>query len=229
MLPNPLIVALDVANERAALTLVERLAPHVGMVKIGLELFTACGPAVVRQVRHLGVDVFLDLKLHDIPNTVAGAVQRAADLDVRLLTIHAAGGAAMVQAACAATHTTLQIVAVTVLTSLDDATLAELGMTTGSGQTAQRFGDVALRAGAAGLVCSSHELATLRALPGIRVVPGIRPRGSVLDDQKRVATPREAIDAGATWIVVGRPITAARDPATAAQHIVQSLHEDVPT
>lgn len=223
MHPNRLIVALDVPERAHALELARALAPHVGMVKIGLELFIAHGPALVRDIRRLGIEVFLDLKLHDIPNTVASAARRISDLDVRLLTVHAGGGAEMLRQARAALAPHTQLLAVTVLTSFDDATLVQLGFSGGTAETALRLGELALQSGADGLVCSALELPTLAALSGVRVVPGIRPAGAAAGDQKRVATPREAIAAGATWIVVGRPIIAAPDPVAAAQAMVAEL------
>ena len=218
-----IIVALDVPTAAQALDLARALAPHVAMVKIGLESFVGHGPALVRDIRACGVDVFLDLKLHDIPRTAAAAAAQVKELDVRLLTVHAAGGSEMVQAVRQALPKSTQVVAVTVLTSLNDGLLHDLGFADNVTATARRLGQVALQAGADGLVCSAHELPALHALGGLRVVPGVRPAGADAGDQKRVATPAEAVHAGASWIVVGRPIVEAKDPVAAAQAINAEL------
>ncbi len=212
-------MALDVPDDARALSLARQLAGRVAMVKVGLELFVAYGPPLVRAIRPAGVDVFLDLKLHDIPRTVEAAARGVAELDVQLLTVHAAGGAEMVSAARRALPAHVKLAAVTVLTSIDAATLAGLGLGADASDVARRWGEGALAAGADALVCSAHELAALAPLGGARVVPGIRPPGAEAGDQKRVATPREALRAGATYLVVGRPIVAAPDPIAVVDQI----------
>lgn len=217
-----LIVALDVPARERAMELARLLAPEVAMVKIGLEGFTAHGPSLVRDLVELGIEVFLDLKVHDIPRTAAAAAREAARLGARLLTVHASGGGEMVRAAKDAAGG-CQIIAVTVLTSMDDRGLTQLGLEGAAKRVALRWGELAVRAGADGLVCSAHELAELSPLGGTRVVPGVRPLGEAAGDQKRVATPGEAVRAGATWIVVGRPILDAADPLAAARAINSEL------
>lgn len=208
-----LIAALDTADAGQARRWAEALAPHCGLFKLGLEFFVANGPD---GVRGFPAPVFLDLKLHDIPNTVAGAVRSALTLGVRMLTLHAAGGAAMIAAARNAAEQAGSerplLLAVTVLTSLDAASLAATGVADAPTGQVLRLARLALSAGADGLVCSPQEVAVLRDALGSTptlVVPGIRPRGTASGDQARTLTPREAIAAGADWIVVGRPITAA--------------------
>ncbi|HEX2943878.1 MAG TPA: orotidine-5'-phosphate decarboxylase [Rhodopila sp.] len=225
---NPLIVALDTADAAQASGWATTLAPHAGLFKLGLEFFLAHGAAGVRGVT--GSPVFLDLKLHDIPNTVAGGVRAVLPLRPRMLTIHAAGGSAMIQAATQAAQaggsTRPIILAVTVLTSLDQAALNAIGVDATPADQVLRLARLAVAAGADGLVCSPHEVAVLRQAMGPQVtlvVPGIRPAGAVAGDQARTMTPREAVQAGADWIVVGRPITTAEDPAAAAAAIVASL------
>jgi orotidine-5'-phosphate decarboxylase len=218
---NKIIVALDLPERPALLALAKRLVGEVGMIKVGLEAFVAYGPDLVRELRTMGHAIFLDLKLHDIPRTVAASVQQAAKLDVRLLTVHASGGAEMVRAAADAAGTT-QIIAVTMLTSLDDAASKAIGFSFVEDSTL-RLGKLARDNGAAGLVCSAHELHALMPLGGVRVVPGIRLEKSV-DDQKRVATPSEALALGATWIVIGRPILQAADPVIKVREIVSFLN-----
>ena len=222
-----LIVALDTADPTQAAAWAGRLAPHAGLFKLGLEFFIANGPA---GVRGFGQPVFLDLKLHDIPATVAGAVRASLPLAPHLLTVHAAGGAAMVAAARhaaeAAGAARPRILAVTVLTSLDDQALAATGITGRPAEQVLRLAGLALAAGADGLVCSPYEVALLRSAFGeapLLVVPGIRPRGAELQDQARTMTPAEAVAAGADWIVVGRPITEAADPAAAAAAIRREM------
>lgn len=223
--PCGLIVALDTIDAAQAARWAAAVAPHAGMVKLGLEFFAANGPAGVAALA--GAPVFLDLKLHDIPNTVAGAVRAVLKLRPALLTLHAAGGAAMIQAArAAAAGSGTRLLAVTVLTSLDAAALAETGVAGGPRQHVLRLARLALAAGADGLVCSAHEVAMLREALGdgpLLVVPGIRPAGSAVDDQARTMTPREAAGAGADWLVVGRPITQAADPAVAAAAIAAEI------
>ena len=233
---NPIIVALDVPTAERALDLVRQLAGHVGAFKIGKELFTSAGPEIVRQVRALGGPVFLDLKFHDIPNTVARAVECAVRLDVQMLTIHTSGGSAMMRAAEeAAQQTALQsgrnaplVLGVTVLTSHDANTLAEIGFEANVGRQVERLARLAVQSGLRGLVCSPLEIADLRQILPEKiqlVTPGIRTGAEKADDQKRTLTPREAMDAGASWLVIGRPIYAAENPRAAAEKIQASLRQ----
>jgi len=224
-----LIPAIDTADAARATALAAALSPQCGALKLGLELFMAAGPAAVRAMA-AQAPVFLDLKLHDIPNTVAGAVRSLLPLRPAMLTLHAAGGPAMLSAAREAAEAAGPdrpiLLAVTVLTSLDAATLAAVGVAGGPVEQVLRLARMAMAAGADGLVCSPQEVARIRdALGGapLLVVPGIRPAGSAAGDQARTATPAEAVAAGADWSVVGRPITAAADPAAAARAIVASL------
>ena len=225
-----LCVALDAPDLGTAEAWARATAPHARLLKVGLELFSAEGGQAVRRIAAQG-PVFLDLKLHDIPNTVAGAVRSIAPLRPAFLTIHAAGGGAMVAAAREAAEKAggegrMRILAVTVLTSLDAAALAETGVAGGPVQQVLRLARLAVAAGADGLVCSPREVAPLRdALGGgpVLVVPGVRPAGSAADDQARTATPEEMAAAGADYVVVGRPITRAPDPAAAAAAIARAL------
>ena len=234
MTQNPIIAALDVPTVEQALKLAQQIALAVGAFKIGKELFTSAGPDIVRRVRDTGASVFLDLKFHDIPNTVAKAVAAAVRLDVQMLTIHASGGSEMMRAAeQAAQQTAAQlgrtaplVLGVTVLTSQDSNTLAELGGETDVARQVERLALLAAKAGLRGLVCSPLEIVALRRIlpPKMQLVtPGIRTGAEKADDQKRTLTPREAIQAGASWLVIGRPITAAADPRAAAESILNSL------
>jgi orotidine-5'-phosphate decarboxylase len=224
-----LCVALDAPDLGAAERWAAAIAPHAGLLKVGLELFSAEGGAAVRRIaRHR--PVFLDVKLHDIPNTVAGAVRALAPLGPAWITVHASGGAAMVEAARRQAERAgadrPRLLAVTVLTSLDAGALAATGVAGGPVQQVLRLGRLAVEAGADGLVCSPREVAPLRAALGeapALVVPGVRPAGSAADDQARTATPEEMAAAGADWIVVGRPITRAADPGGAAAAIARAL------
>lgn len=231
---NPIIVALDVPLLDAALKLAEQLAPVVGAFKIGKELFTSAGPEVVRRIRSTGAAVFLDLKFHDIPNTVAKAVEAAVQLDVQMLTVHASGGSAMMRAAEQAAQESAQklgrpaplVLGVTVLTSMDTNDLAEIGVEANVAKQVERLAMLAAKAGLRGLVCSPLEITSLRQLiPSTMqlVTPGIRPAASQVDDQKRTLTPQEALAAGANWLVIGRPIYAAENPRAAAEKILASL------
>ncbi len=231
---NPIIAALDVPTAESALKLAAAVAPAVGAFKIGKELFVGAGPDIVRRVRDTGASVFLDLKFHDIPNTVAKAVEAAVRLDVQMLTVHASGGPAMLKAAAAAAEETARslnrptplVLAVTVLTSLESTDLAAIGADDNIGRQVERLAKLAADSGVRGLVCSPLELVGLRQiLPGDMqfVTPGIRPGGGGGDDQKRTLTPRQALEAGATWLVIGRPIYAATDPKAAAEAIQASL------
>lgn len=230
-----LIVALDFDSLTPAYSVARRLAGFAGMFKIGSQLFTAEGPRAVEKLASLGTGIFLDLKFHDIPNTVAGAVSAAADLPgVHLMNVHALGGLEMMRAAAAALASRgsvrPKLLAVTVLTSLDAGAMRQVGIAGRPGAQAVHLARLARRAGLDGVVASAHEVAPIRRASGRRflvVVPGVRPGGSGLaskrDDQARVATPAEAIRAGADYIVVGRPITAARDPQAAAAAIVEEI------
>ncbi|MBM3883809.1 MAG: orotidine-5'-phosphate decarboxylase [Verrucomicrobia bacterium] len=232
---NPIIAALDVSNAERALELATALAPVVGAVKIGSELFTSAGPDIVRGLRATGAAVFLDLKFHDIPNTVAKSVAAAARLDVQMLTVHTSGGLAMLEAAERAVRETVGaergsspplVLGVTVLTSLDNGAIREVGFAAGVEEQVARLAELAVRAGLRGLVCSPQELPVLRRRlrPEIQLVtPGIRPTGAAPDDQKRALTPREAIAAGADWLVIGRPLYGASDPRAAAEAILGTL------
>jgi orotidine-5'-phosphate decarboxylase len=196
------------------------------MLKVGLELFAADGPAAVRAAAELGRPVFLDLKLHDIPNTVEGAARSAAASGASLLTVHASGGEAMVRAAVRGAAGRLRVLAVTVLTSLDDDALAAVGLAGPAEQAVVRLARLAVDAGAGGIVCSPREVAAVRAAVGpepLLVVPGVRPAGSARGDQARVATPAEAVRAGADVLVLGRPLRDAPDPAAAARAVAASL------
>jgi orotidine-5'-phosphate decarboxylase len=222
---NRLIAALDAANRRDADALLERLAGVPSWCKLGLELFCAEGPQIVRDYVAHGRRVMLDLKLHDIPETVARATARAAALGAGLLTVHAGGGRAMLEAAVKAAGAT-RILAVTVLTSLDDADLAQIGAQGPVADLVVRRARLAIEAGCAGVVASPHEIAAVRAIapPGFLIVtPGVRPAGAAAGDQKRVMTPRQARDAGADLVVVGRPLRDAADPAAAARAVIAEL------
>jgi len=232
---NPIIVALDVPSADAALELAAQLAPVCGGFKIGSELFTVAGPDIVKRIRERGALVFLDLKFHDIPNTVAKAVAAATRLDAQMLTVHAGGGTEMLKAAeKAAEETAYQlgrtpplVLGVTVLTSLDGAALREVGLDVNLEYQVRRLAVVATRAGLRGLVCSPLEIAALRKIIPAQVqlvVPGIRTGAEKADDQKRTMTPREAIAAGANWLVIGRPICAAENPRAAAEKIWETLN-----
>jgi orotidine-5'-phosphate decarboxylase len=224
-----LAVALDTSERDEIVQLARALRRSVGVAKVGLEAFTAHGPALVGEVQAVGMPVFLDLKLHDIPNTVERAARNAARLGVTMLTVHAAGGEAMLRAAVAGAASADRppaVLAVTVLTSLDDGALAALGIPGGAADRVAAWAMLAQRSGCAGVVCSPHEAAMLRSALGpefLLVTPGVRPAGESSGDQRRVATPREAIDAGANLLVVGRPITGAADPVVAAEAILAEM------
>jgi orotidine-5'-phosphate decarboxylase len=225
MARNPVFCAIDTTDAARARALADGVRAHVGGLKLGLEFCVATGPAAVREVASGGMPFFLDLKLHDIPNTVAAAVRAAAPIAPAFLTLHAAGGPAMLRAAveaAAATSPGTKLLAVTVLTSLDEDDLATVGQRGPVAEQARRLAVLARDCGVHGVVCSPHEVAALREACGpktVLVVPGIRPAGSGTGDQKRVMTPREALAAGADWLVIGRPITGAADPAAAARAI----------
>ena len=223
------IVALDVATTTAALSLMDSLGDTCRFYKIGSELFTAEGPGIVRAVLGRGVDVFLDLKFHDIPNTVRNSVRSAAALGVRLLTVHASGGRAMLEAAVAEAGTRdCGVLAVTVLTSFDARTLGESWGREIPGVTTEvlRLAELAAASGAHGVVCSGLEASQVRDAHGDRLatlVPGVRLAGGATQDQARVVTPREAMEAGARYIVLGRTVTAAKSPAVAMKSVLADL------
>jgi orotidine-5'-phosphate decarboxylase len=228
-----LIVALDIAGRAEILRLAGSLSGRVGLAKVGLEAFTAHGPSLVQEIGDLGLPVFLDLKLHDIPNTVERAAAGCARLGAAMMTVHASGGPAMLAAAVAgacsgapAGSMPPAVLAVTVLTSLDDATLSQLGIQGGVSDRVGAWAEMAQDTGCSGVVCSALEVASLRLRLGgemLLVTPGIRPAGEAAGDQSRVATPAAAIAAGADLLVVGRPITAAASPAAAADSIVGEI------
>jgi orotidine-5'-phosphate decarboxylase len=221
-----IIVALDVATRKEALSLVTELSPDVGFFKIGLQSYTVEGPGLIRAIPFLGPKVFLDLKLHDIPNTVAKAVEAAGKLGVRMLTIHLSGGSEMIRAAVDARPGDMLILGVTVLTSSTDDTLHETGISETIDKHVLRLARLGVSAGIDGLVASPHEARILRAEFGDKikiVTPGIRPSWSEPGDQKRFMTPREAIDAGADYLVIGRPITAHAKPRDAVAMILSEL------
>jgi len=224
---SPIIVALDVDTLDRARSLARMVAQEVGMIKVGLELFTQGGPEAARLGGDTSLPVFLDLKLHDIPETVDRAVARACDLGITMLTVHASGGPRMLARAverAEKSRTGLIITAVTVLTSLDDADVAAIGFARGASESAIGLATMAAREGVRAFVCSPAELTSMRAAIGPEaelVTPGIRGLSDPVSDQKRTATPGEAIRNGATWIVVGRPIRDAADPALAARAIAE--------
>lgn len=223
-----LIVALDVSSAAEAQKFVHRISDAAGIYKVGLQLFTAEGPGVVRDLVSSGRRIFLDLKLHDIPNTVAHAVKSAAELGVHMLTVHASGGAAMLRAATEAAAGRLNILAVTVLTSLNDEDMQEIGISGRVADQVLRMSALAKSAGCQGIVTSPRESSIVRKSLGegfAIVTPGIRPAGAEVNDQQRIATPAQAISNGASHIVVGRPITHAPDPALAAAAIISEMEQ----
>jgi orotidine-5'-phosphate decarboxylase len=231
---NPILVALDVPTEESALALARQLAPVVAGFKIGSQLFTSAGPGIVKAIRSLERQVFLDLKFHDIPNTVAKAVESATRLGVQMLTIHTGGGSDMMRAAEESAQKTAQqsggaaplVLGVTVLTSMEGRTLGEVGCETNVARQVERLALLAVRSGLRGLVCSPLEIAALRQLlpEGIQLVtPGIRTGTEKADDQKRTLSAKEALAAGADWLVIGRPISAAADPVAATRGILDSI------
>ena len=231
---NPIIASLDVPTAERALKLAKEIASAVGAFKIGSELFTSAGPDIVKKFRAIGASVFLDLKFHDIPNTVAKAVASATRLDVQMLTIHTSGGFEMMRAAeLSAQQTANQagltaplVLGVTVLTSSDSRMLAEIGCGANVGAQVERLANLAVKAGLRGLVCSPLEIADLRQILPAHiqlVTPGIRTGAEKPDDQARTMTPKEAIAAGASWLVIGRPIYAAENPRAAAEKILESI------
>jgi orotidine-5'-phosphate decarboxylase len=222
----PIAVALDAPDVETAARWAQAVTPYVSVVKVGLELFCRTGPSVVETVRGgTGVGLFLDLKLHDIPNTVAGAAKSVARLKPKYLTVHASGGADMVRAAVEAAPD-VTIAAVTVLTSLGEEALGQIGLSGPSSDAVRRLAALAVGAGAGALVCSPQEVALVRAEVGpgiVLITPGVRPAGSDAQDQARIATPEEALRNGADLLVIGRPITGAADPGAAAARIAAGL------
>ena len=225
-----LIVALDFPDTRAALALVDRLHGATRWFKVGLELYIAEGNSLVAELKRRGYSIFLDLKLHDIPNTVASAVRAAMYLGVDMLTVHAAGGPEMITAAAGAAESQLTLLAVTVLTSMDAAQLEAIGVTGTPAAQVDRLATMAVACGVGGFVCSPNEVASLRKRLGnepLLVIPGIRPEGAEMGDQRRVATPAAAIASGASYLVVGRPITRAVDPEAAARAILADMQSGI--
>ena len=222
---SPIYVALDTPDLEAAKAIATRVHRHVGGIKLGLEFFMANGRAGVRAMADIGLPVFLDLKFHDIPNTVAKAIQALAPLNPAILTVHAAGGRAMLEDAKAAAPVGTKVVAVTMLTSLDASDLASIGVVGDPHEHVVRLAELARSAGVDGIVCSGDEVKAARAVwkEGFFVVPGVRPANGDAADQKRVVTPRAALDAGASILVIGRPITQAEDPDQAARAIEATL------
>ncbi len=226
-----LIVALDVARQEEALALVDQLSGEISYFKVGLQLFTAAGPQIVRAIIERGANVFLDLKLHDIPNTVAKAVAAAGSLGAKMMTIHLSGGREMVAAAVGSKAPGVTLLGVTVLTSSTDETLRECGVAATAVDQVLRLARLGADAGIDGFVTSPHEVDSVRAECGEEltlVVPGVRPIWAGADDQKRFMTPREAVERGADYLVVGRPITAQDDPLQAVNRIVDELVEAPP-
>lgn len=221
-----IIVALDVPTHKRALELVDQLRDQISFFKVGLQLFTAAGPDLVREVLTTGARVFLDLKLYDIPNTVARAVEAAADLGVHMLTIHLSGGEAMSLAAVAARTTNLSVLGVTVLTSLDQTMIREIGVTSTVEEQVLRLANIGRTAGVQGFVVSPEEIEVIQVEFGEQfqiVVPGIRPSWTDPGDQKRIMTPAEAVEAGADYLVIGRPIIDDKNPGEAARKVIGEI------
>jgi orotidine-5'-phosphate decarboxylase len=223
---NRLIVALDFPDAGSALSLVDHLEGSTSWFKVGLELYIAEGNALITELQRRGCAIFIDLKLHDIPNTVAGAVRSAARLGVDMLTVHAAGGPAMLAAAVEAAENRPTLLAVTVLTSMDRAQLEATGVQDSPAAQVEKLATMAIASGVEGIVCSPNEVPNLRRRLGnkpLLVIPGIRPEGTASGDQRRIATPAAAIASGASYLVVGRPITGAADPGAAARAILAEM------
>ncbi len=226
---SPIIVALDYPAPQPAFELLEKLDPQLCRVKVGKEMYTRMGPSFVEACMKRGFDVFLDLKFHDIPNTVAGACRAGADLGVWMMNVHASGGRRMMQAAREAvdkSSTQTFLIAVTILTSLSEEELAEVGFSGSAADNVSRLAALAQSCGMHGVVCSPREAQQLRSDLGdefLLVTPGVRPAGSDTADQRRVMTPQDAMSAGSNYLVIGRPITAAEDPLQALQQIADSL------
>lgn len=226
---NPIFCAIDTTDIDKAKRLIGAVAPYVGGIKLGLEFFVHHGAEGVKRVLPAGTPLFLDLKFHDIPNTVAGAMRALAGLNIFMTTIHAGGGSVMMQAAKEAASrlpTNPKVLGVTILTSLEEKDMEPLGVQLSVAQQVERLATLAKTSGLDGIVCSPHEIANLRKKLGADftlVIPGIRPAGSASGDQKRIMTPKEAMELGASYLVIGRPITDAENPAKAAEEIYQSL------
>ncbi|CAH0350611.1 orotidine-5'-phosphate decarboxylase [Sphingobium sp. CECT 9361] len=222
---SPIYIALDTPDLLKAQALATKVRRHVGGLKLGLEFFCANGHHGVHEMAKIGLPIFLDLKLHDIPNTVAKAVQALHVLEPAVITVHAAGGRAMLENAKAAAGLNTKVVAVTVLTSLDDSDLNDIGVSARAEDQVARLAELAKSAGCDGIVCSGAEVAIAKRAwhDGYFVVPGVRPAGGAMGDQKRAVTPRQALDRGASMLVVGRPITMAQDPDLAAREIEATL------
>ena len=222
---SPIFVAIDTPDLERAKTIASRIRNHVGGIKLGLEFFSANGRHGIREMAELDLPIFLDLKFHDIPNTVAKAVQALRPLEPAILTVHAAGGRAMMEDAKAAAPTGTKVVGVTVLTSLDGSDLGSIGLAPDPHQQVERLTSLAKESGLDGVVCSGNEVAAAKKLwpDGFFVVPGVRPSNGDTADQKRVVTPRKALDDGASILVIGRPITQAEDPDRAARAIEATL------
>ncbi len=226
MTANPVYVALDTPDVKTALAIAQAVSPHVGGLKVGLEFTMANGPEGIKAIVALGMPVFLDVKLHDIPNTVAGAVRALVSLGVSIINVHTAGGQAMMRAAKDAAGDKAKIIGVTVLTSLDDSDMDLIGYAEGATMQAMRLAHLARASGLDGVVCGATDLTGIRAACGpdfLTVVPGSRPTGSDVNDQKRFFTPAAARKAGADILILGRPVTAAADPAAAARAVAASL------
>jgi orotidine-5'-phosphate decarboxylase len=222
---NPIYLALDVPQLAAAEVLARKVKDHVGGLKLGLEFFCAHGHHGVHEIAKIGLPIFLDLKLHDIPNTVAAAMQAIHVLEPAIVTIHASGGRAMMEDAKAAAGEHTKVVGVTLLTSLDESDMAATGIGGSANDQVMRLADLAHSAGLDGIVCSGHEVGAVHRQwkDGYFVVPGLRPAGGAMGDQKRAVTPREARDNGASVLVIGRPISRAEDPVAAARAIEATL------
>jgi orotidine-5'-phosphate decarboxylase len=222
---GPIFVALDTPDLERAKAIALKVRHHVGGIKLGLEFFAANGRHGVNAMSEIGLPIFLDLKLHDIPNTVAKAIQALRPLNPAIITVHAAGGRAMLEDAKAAAPTGTKVIAVTVLTSLDENDLGSIGVAADTHAQVERLTTLAREAGLDGVVCSGNEVAAAKKLwhDGFFVIPGVRPANGNSGDQKRVMTPRKALDAGASILVIGRPITQAEDPDQAARAIEATL------
>ena len=222
---SPVFDAIDTPDLARAVSLAQKVRGHVGGLKLGLEFFSAHGHHGVREMAAIGLPIFLDLKLHDIPNTVASAIQALSHLEPSILTVHAAGGRAMLEDAKAAAPPSCRVVGVTVLTSLDAGDLSSIGIEGGEHAQVERLTGLAHESGLDGVVCSGFEVAAAKKIwrDGFFVVPGVRPAGGAVGDQKRVMTPRQALDNGASILVIGRPITKAEDPDAAARAIGATL------
>jgi len=222
---SPIYVALDTPDLERAKTIAKRVRHHVGGIKLGLEFFMANGRQGVHEMADIGLPIFLDLKFHDIPNTVGKAVQALRPLEPAIITVHAAGGRAMLEDAKAAAPTGTKVVAVTMLTSLDATDLRSIGLSSDPHEQVVRLAELAKSAGVDGIVCSGEEVKAAHDAwkEGFFVIPGVRPSNGVIGDQKRVVTPRAALDAGASILVIGRPITQAEDPDLAAREIEATL------